>query len=112
VYAANAARIQHFAEREPELSPIRRGRRRVGESRAQPRDQRIIRPCDFLQAGVARQCAVASRLQCEDLLVERAGVRLLAEVLPEVRQIQQRWNIVGIERQCGLQLALRSVVLA
>ena len=105
------AGVQHLAERESQVSPVGGRSRRVGDRRAQSRDQRIIRPHDFLQTCVSRQCDVAARLQREDFFVERAGVGLLAEVLSQVREIQQRGNVIGIECQRRLQLALGSVVL-
>src|SRR5688572_23240400 len=52
------------------------------------------------------------RLQRQDLFVERARLRLLTEVLPQIREVQQRGNVVGIESQRRLQLTLGRIVPA
>ena len=106
-----AAGIQHFAERESQVGSVRSGRAGVGDGCAQLRDQRIVRARDLLQPRVARQCDVAVRLQRQDLLVQRAGFGLLAEVLAQVREVEQGGNVVGIERERSLELAFGRVIL-
>ena len=52
------------------------------------------------------------RLQRQNFFVERTRFDLLAEVLAQVGEIQQRRNVVRIERQRCLQLALGLIVPA
>jgi hypothetical protein len=105
------AGVERLAERESEIGAIGRRRTGIRNTRAQSRDQRIIRLRDLLQTHVARQCDVTARLQLQDFFVECASFGQLAEILAQVCQVQQRWNVVAIERQRCLQLTLRSFVL-
>ena len=106
-----AAGIQGFAQREAQVGPVSSGRADVGDGCAQLRDQRIVRARDLLQPRAARQGDIAVRLQRQHLLVQRARFGLLAEVLAQVREVEQGRDIVGIQRERSLELTFSRVIL-
>ncbi len=96
--------LERRAQREAQARLV--GWRNAGErERApQPLDDRGVGTRGGLQAGVARQCLVAMGIEGQDALVERQRVVPLAEVFPEVAEIEQGGHEIGIQAQRRTQL--------
>ena len=106
-----AAGIEHLAECEAEIRLVRR-RSGLLERSFQSADQRVIGSGHLFHVGIAGERDAGIRIERQDPLAERERLVPLPEVRLEVGEIEERRDILRIERQRRLELRFCRVVAA
>ncbi len=78
----------------------------------QSADQRVIGSGHLFHVGVAGERVAGIRIERQDSLAERERLVPLPEVRLEVGEIEERRDILRIERERGVELRFRRVVAA